>query len=69
MKHCSRDWSDWCRRAQQHDLEVYRHLNKVERFFCRLKRFHRIDTRCDKLDIFSLAAIHLVLIYDMFNSM
>ncbi len=52
-----------------YDREVYRRRNEVERFFCRLKRFHRIDTRCDKLDIIFLTAIHLVLIYDMLNSM
>ena len=47
----------------------YRRRNEVERFCCRLKRFHRIDTRCDKLEVIFLAAIHLVLIYDMLNSM
>ena len=57
------------RRPHCYDLEVYHRRNKVERFFCRLRRFHRIDNRCDKLDIIFLAVIHLVLIYDMLNSM
>ncbi len=58
-----------CRRPHQYDREVYRSRNEVERFFCRLKRFHRNDSRCDKLDNIFLAAIHLVLICDMLNSM
>ncbi len=40
----------------------------LDRLFCRLKRFRRVDTRCDKLDIIFLSAIHLVPIYDMLNS-
>ena len=51
-----------------YDREVYRRRNEVERFFCRLKRFQRIDTRCDKLEVNFLAAIHLVPIYDMISS-
>ena len=57
------------REPHDYDREVYRRRNEVERFFCLLKRFHRIDTCCDKLDIIFLAAIRLVLIYDMLNSM
>ena len=57
------------REPHDYDREVYRRRNEVERFFCRLKRFHRIDTRCDQLDIIFLTAIHPVLIYDMLNSM
>ena len=57
------------RRPHCYDHEVYYRRNEVERFSCRLKRFDRIDNRCDKLDIIFLTAIHLVLIYDMLNSM
>ena len=57
------------RQPHDYDRDVYRRRNEVERFFCRLKRFHRIDARCDKLDVIFLAAIHLVLIYDMLSSM
>ena len=57
------------RRPWTYDRARYRRRNEVERFCCRLKRFHRIDTRCDKLEVIFLAAIHLVLIYDMLNSM
>ena len=52
-----------------YDRTLYRRRNEVERFFCRLKRFHRIALRCDKLDQIYLAALHLVLIYDMLNAM
>ena len=50
------------RRPHDYDREVYSHRNEVERFY-------RIDSRCDTLDIVFLAAIHLVLIYDILNSM
>ena len=53
-------------RAQpwQYNRVLYRRRNEVERFFRRLKRFRRIATRYDKLDIVFLAFIHLALIYD-----
>lgn len=50
------------RHLHHYDRDVYHRRYVVE-------RFHRIDTRCDKLDSIFLAAIHLVLIYDMLNSM
>ncbi len=34
-----------------YDRELYKRRNEVERFFRRLKRFRRIFTRYDKLDI------------------
>lgn len=40
----------------------------VERFFLRLKRFRRIATRNDTLDVVFLAVIHLVVIYDLLAS-
>ena len=57
------------RDPHDYDCEVYQHRNEVERFFCRLKRFHRIDTRCDKLEIIFLATFHLVLNDGVVNSM
>ncbi len=47
-----------------YDRQLYRRRNEVERFFCRLKRFRRIATRYDKLDLILLSFIHLALIYD-----
>ena len=47
-----------------YDRVRYRRRNEVERFCCRLKRFRRIATRYDKLDLIFLSFIHLALIYD-----
>ena len=47
-----------------YDRELYRRRNEVERCCCRLKRFRRIATRYDKLDLIFLSVIHLALIYD-----
>ena len=47
-----------------YDKELYKRRNEVERFFRRLKRFRRVDTRYEKLDKTYLAMIHLALIYD-----
>ena len=38
--------------------------NQVERLFRRIKRFRRIFTRYDKLDIVFLAFVHFALIID-----
>ncbi len=57
------------RRPWTYDRARYRRRNEVERFFCRLKRFRRIAFRSDKLDQIYLAAVHLVLIYDMLLAM
>lgn len=47
-----------------YDEELYKQRNEVERFFCRLKRFRRINTRYEKLDQTYLTMIHLALNYD-----
>ncbi len=57
------------RRPWTYDRARYRRRNEVERFCCRLKRFRRIAFRSDKLDQIYLAAVHLVLIYDMLLAM
>ena len=41
----------------------------IERLFGRLKRFRRIATRYDKLDVIFLSGIYLALIYDLLPSM
>ena len=53
------------RQPWPYDRELYRRRNLVERFCRRLKRFRRIATRYDKLDVVFLAFIHLAVIYDM----
>lgn len=47
--------------------EIYKQRNEVERFFCRLKRFRRIATRYDKLDVLFLFYITLVCFLDLFS--
>ena len=44
--------------------ELYKLRNQVERFFLRLKRFRRIFTRYDKLDITYFSFILFALIVD-----
>lgn len=39
---------------------IYRRRHKIENFFCRIKDWRRIATRCDKLARNFLAANHLV---------
>ena len=47
-----------------YDKELYKQRNQVERLFRRIKRFRRIFTRYDKLDIVFLAFVHFALIID-----
>lgn len=47
-----------------YDKLLYKQRNQVERLFRRLKRFRRIFTRYDKLDVIFLAFVHFALIVD-----
>ena len=47
-----------------YDKQLYKQRNQVERLFRRLKRFRRIFTRYDKLDVIFLAFIYFALIVD-----
>ena len=47
-----------------YDKEIYRRRNEVERLFGRLKRFRRIFTRYDKLDVIFASFVYLALIVD-----
>lgn len=49
-----------------YDRNLYKRRNEVERLFCRLKRFRRIATRYDKLDIIYLFFLNLILFLDIF---
>lgn len=51
----------------EYDKSLYKLRNQVERLFRRIKRFRRIFTRYDKLDIMFLAFIFLALIFDSLN--
>lgn len=47
-----------------YDEERYKRRNEIERYFLRLKRFRRIFTRYDKLDIIFCGFIYFVMICD-----
>ena len=47
-----------------YDKELYKQRNQVERLFRRIKRFRRIFTRYDKLDVMFLAFVYFALIID-----
>ena len=47
-----------------YDKQLYKQRNQVERLFRRIKRFRRIFTRYDKLDVIFLAFLYLALIVD-----
>ena len=47
------------------DEETYKRRNEVERLFGRLKRWRRVCTRYDKLDVMYSAFVSLALVYDM----
>ena len=49
-----------------YDKQLYKQRNQVERLFRRLRRFRRIFTRYDKLDIVFLSFVYLALIVDAF---
>ena len=48
----------------EYDKELYKFCNEVERFFLRIKRFRKVFTRYDKLDIIYTGVIIMALIYD-----
>ena len=48
----------------EYDKELYKKRNEVERFFRRYKRFRRICTRYDKLDIMFITFFIVALIFD-----
>ena len=49
----------------EYDRELYRRRNEVERFFRRIKRFRRVFTRYDKLDILFAGFILFAMIIDV----
>jgi transposase len=48
----------------KYDKDIYKRRNEVERLFRRIKRFRRVCTRYEKLDVMYLVFLNLVLIYD-----
>ena len=48
----------------EYDKKLYKQRNEMERFFLRLKRFRRVFSRYDKLDVVFTGFIFLALIFD-----
>jgi len=48
----------------KYDKELYKRRNEVERYFLRLKRFRKVFTRYDKLDIIYFSVVSLAMILD-----
>ena len=48
----------------KYDSLLYKRRNEVERFFLRTKRFRKVFTRYDKLDIIYFSVVLLALIFD-----
>lgn len=48
----------------EYGKELYKRRNEIERFFLRIKRFRKVFTRYDKLDIIYLAVVTLSMIFD-----
>lgn len=44
---------------------LYKRRNEVERFFRRIKTYHRVFIRYDKLDFMYLAFVHIVIIIEL----
>ena len=48
----------------EYDKERYKQRNQIERYFLRLKRFRRVFTRYDKLDVLFCGFIYFAMIVD-----
>jgi len=48
----------------EYDKILYKHRNQIERLFRRIKRFRRVFTRYDKLDIMFLSFIFFAFVVD-----
>jgi transposase len=48
----------------EYDIERYKQRNEIERYFLRLKRFRKIFTRYDKLDVLFCGFIYFAMCID-----
>ena len=48
----------------KYDRELYKRRNEIERYFLRLKRFRRVFTRYDKLDLIYTGVIICAMLFD-----
>lgn len=49
---------------REYDKERYKQRNEIERYFLRLRRFRKIFTRYDKLDVLFCGFIYFAMIVD-----
>ena len=49
-----------------YDKELYKRRNEIERFFLRLKRFRKVFTRYDMLDVVFTGVIIFPILFDGF---
>ena len=52
------------KQSWKYDKELYKRRNEIEHYFCCLKRFRKIFTRYDKLDIIFISVIQLAMIFN-----
>ena len=57
------------RKPWSFDRQLYARRNEVERLFGRLKRYRRVGTRYDKLDVMFAGFIYLALIYETIRNL
>ena len=57
------------RKPWSFDRQLYARRNEVERLFGRLKRYRRVGTRYDKLDVMFAGFIYPALIYEMIRNL
>jgi len=48
----------------EYGRELYKRRNEIERYFLRLKRFRRVFTRYDKLDLIYTGVIICAMLFD-----
>lgn len=47
-----------------YNKEIYKRRNEIERYFLRIKRFRKVFTRYDKLDVIYSSVVSLAMIFD-----
>jgi len=48
----------------EYDKELYKRRNEIERYILRLKRFRKVFTRYDKLDVVYIGIIIFAMLFD-----
>ena len=48
----------------EYDKELYKRRNEIERYILRIKRFRKVFTRYDKLDVMYAGVLILAMIFD-----